>query len=86
MTQARVGKWGNNLAVRLPGEVVRSARLREGERVEVEAQADTIIIRRLDPAVALEALFRGRTAEEWRAVYAGAYDWGADIGREIVEG
>ena len=32
----------------------------------------------------LEELFAGKTAEEWRAAYAGAYDWGPDFGREIV--
>jgi hypothetical protein len=30
MTQAIVGKWGNNLAVRLPGEIVRLAEPRIG--------------------------------------------------------
>jgi antitoxin component of MazEF toxin-antitoxin module len=85
MAQALVGKWGNNLAVRLPGEIVRAARLRDGERIEIEAQADTIVIRRLEPAVTLESLFQGKTPEEWRAAYSGAYDWGPDIGGEIVE-
>ena len=28
---------------------------------------------------------RGKTAEEWRRAYAGAYDWGPDVGRESVE-
>jgi len=32
-----------------------------------------------------EELFRGKTPEEWRALYAGAYDWGPDVGREIIE-
>ena len=33
----------------------------------------------------LEELFRGKTAPQWRAAYAGAYDWGADVGREAIE-
>jgi antitoxin MazE len=85
MAQALLGKWGNNLAVRLPGEIVRAAHLREGERIEIESQADTIVIRRLEPAVTLEEVFHGKTATEWRAAYAGAYDWGPDIGREIID-
>jgi antitoxin component of MazEF toxin-antitoxin module len=85
MARARVGRWGNNLAVRLPGDIVRRARSRDGEPVEIETQAETIVIRRLEPVVTLEELFRGKTALEWRAAYAGAYDWGADVGREIVE-
>ncbi|MFT3756227.1 MAG: AbrB/MazE/SpoVT family DNA-binding domain-containing protein [Pseudoxanthomonas sp.] len=33
--QINVGKWGNSMAIRLPAETVRAARLREGEPVEV---------------------------------------------------
>jgi antitoxin MazE len=85
VTQARIGKWGNDLAVRPPGEIIRAVPLYDGEGVAIEAKADTIVIRRLEPAVTLAGLFQGKTAEEWRAVYAGAYDWGPDIGREVVE-
>ena len=84
MTQATVGKWGNNLAVRLPGEIVRAARLHDGERVEIEAQEGAIIIRRTESRVTLEELFAGRSAEAWRSEYAEAFDWGPDVGREIV--
>jgi antitoxin component of MazEF toxin-antitoxin module len=85
MAHALLGKWGNNLAVRLPGEIVRAAHLREGERIEIETQADTIVIRRLEPVVTLEELFQGNTSTEWRAAYARAYDWGPDRGREIID-
>jgi antitoxin MazE len=43
------------------------------------------IIRRAVPQFTLEELFAGKSAEEWRALYDGAYDWGPDIGREVVE-
>jgi len=33
----------------------------------------------------LKELFQHKSPEEWRAVYADAFDWGADVGREIVE-
>jgi antitoxin MazE len=84
MVQVTVGKWGNTLAVRLPGEVAQAARLEDGERVEVEARDGDIVIRRAAPRFVLEELFRGRPPEEWRAAYADAHDWGPDIGREIV--
>jgi antitoxin MazE len=84
MVQVTVGKWGNNLAVRLPGEIVQAARLHDGERVEIETQDGDIVIRRAAPRVVLEDLFRGRTPEDWRKAYADAYDWGDDVGREIV--
>jgi hypothetical protein len=33
----------------------------------------------------LQELFRGKSPEEWRVAYADAFDWGPDVGREIVE-
>lgn len=84
MVQVRVGRWGNNLAVRLPVEIVDAIKLRDGERVEIEAHGGEVVIRRARPHIALEDLFRGRSAHEWRADYAAAYDWGPDRGREIV--
>ena len=70
---------------RIPGEVATAAGIGGGERVEVEARDGDIVIRRAVPRFTLEELFRGRTAQQWRALYAGAYDWGADVGREAVE-
>jgi antitoxin MazE len=84
MVQVTIGKWGNSLAVRLPGEVVQAAGWHDGERVDIEAQDGDIVIRRVEMGVVLEDLFRGKTPEEWRAEYADAYDWGPDAGREIV--
>ena len=57
----------------------------EGERVEIETRGGEIVLRRVAPHFTLEELFRGRSPEEWRAAYAGAYDWGPDVGRERVE-
>ena len=85
MSQAIVGRWGKSLAVRIPGEVANAAGIGGGERVEVEARDGGIVIRRAAPRFTLEELFRGKTARQWRAAYAGAYDWGADVGREAVE-
>jgi antitoxin MazE len=85
MAQLTIGRWGNNLAVRLPGEIVQSVGLAEGERVDVEVRDSEIVIRRAAPRFTLQELFAGKTPEEWRAVYAGAFDWGPDVGREIVE-
>lgn len=85
MSRATVGKWGRSLAVRLPADVAAAAGIREGERVEVEAHGEAVVIRRAAPRFTLEGLFRGKTPEEWRRDYAGAYDWGRDVGREIVK-
>ena len=84
MSQVIIGKWGMNLAIRLPGDVVKAAGLSDGDPVEIEAHDGDIIIRPAIPHFTLEELFRGKTPEEWRAVYADAFDWGPDLGREVV--
>jgi len=83
--QAIVGKWGRNLAIRLPGETVRAAALGAGERVEIETHGGEIVIRRSVPHFTLEELFAGKSPKQWRAAYAGAFNWGPDVGRETVE-
>jgi antitoxin MazE len=80
-----VGKWGKNLAIRFPGDVAKATKLRDGERVDIEARNDEIVIRRVATPITIEDMFRGKTPEEWREEYAGAYDWGPDLGREVVE-
>jgi antitoxin MazE len=85
MSQATVGRWGKSLAIRLPGEVAKAAGISDGERVDIEARDRDIVIRRAVPHYTLEDLFRGKTPLQWRAAYAGAYDWGPDVGREAVE-
>jgi antitoxin component of MazEF toxin-antitoxin module len=46
MTHVIVGKWGKNLAIRVPFDVVRASGLSDGEEVEIEAQDGDILIRR----------------------------------------
>jgi len=45
MAHAKIQRWGNSLAVRLPKEVVRRARMAEGASVEIEAQEGKIVVR-----------------------------------------
>jgi antitoxin MazE len=85
MTHVTVGRWGKNLAVRLPGNIARAVGLAEGQRVEIESRDGEVILRRATQDVTLDQLFRGRTPAEWQADYANAYDWGPDVGRERIE-
>ena len=85
MTHVILGKWGKSLALRLPHEIATELSLREGERVEIESGLGHIILRRATPHYELEKLFAGKSPEEWRTIYADAYDWGPDRGQEIVE-
>lgn len=84
MVQVTVGRWGNNLAVRLPGEIAQAVKLHDGERVDVKAENGGIVIRRTEPRVVLAELFQGKTPPQWQEFYADAYDWGPDVGRETL--
>ena len=85
MTLATVGRWGKNLALRFPNEIASELHLREGDRLEIEAGTDQIVIRRAKPQYTLEEMFAGKSPAEWRTIYAASYDWGPDVGREIIE-
>jgi antitoxin MazE len=85
MVQAVVGRWGKSLAIRLPREVAKAVGISAGERVDIAAHDGNIVIRRALPHLTLEELFRGKSPEEWRAAYAGAFDWCPDMGREAIE-
>jgi antitoxin component of MazEF toxin-antitoxin module len=85
MSQVTIGKWGKNLAVRFPSEIAKAAGLSDGERVEIETLDGDIVIRRAVPHFTLEELFQGKSPKEWRAAYADVFDWGPDVGREVVE-
>ena len=58
---------GKSLAGRFLAEVAKAAGLADGQRVEVVMQEITI-----------EEMFRGKSAEQWPALYSDAYDWGPD--------
>jgi antitoxin MazE len=40
----KIRKWGNSLAVRIPANVARSARLSEGQPVEMSVEDDRVAI------------------------------------------
>jgi antitoxin MazE len=85
VSQVTVGRWGKNLAIRFPGQVAEAAGLTDGDRVEIETHDGEIIIRPAAPHFTLEELFKGKSPKQWRAAYAGAFEWGPDVGREVVE-
>ena len=53
--------------------------------METEGWKDASVNLSIQSNFELEELFACKSAGEWRAMYAGAYDWGADVGWEIVE-
>lgn len=82
MTQKVIlGKWGANVAVRLPRDIASRAGFASGTPVEVEARPGEVVIRAALPRYRLADLLEGMTPKGMRE----AFDWGPDKGREAVD-
>jgi antitoxin MazE len=77
MSEVTVGRWGKNLAVRVPTEIANASGLREGERVQLETRDGDIVIKR--PAV------RTRAAAEEIIRESQGYSLGEITIRELIE-
>jgi antitoxin MazE len=62
--QARVSRWGNSLAIRLPKAAVASLEVREGEAVDLTIAGDTLVIRSRRPRYTLEELVAAMRPED----------------------
>lgn len=56
MSEVTVGRWGKNLAVRIPVEVASATGVTDGERVHIESRDGEIVIRRAAAKAAAESL------------------------------
>lgn len=81
MSQAIVGKWGKNLAIRLPAEIARASGLTDGERVQIEARDGDIVIRR--PAA--QARADAQAAAEEIICDSGGYSLGHISIRDLLD-
>lgn len=83
--QVKLAKWGNSLAVRLPGSVLAETKLGMGSTVDVVAEDGELRLRLVKPArrkrYTLEELLKGVTPETVHP----EIDAGPDVGREVVE-
>jgi antitoxin MazE len=79
--QSHISRWGNSLGVRIPKDMARRIGLNAGDRVDIEADSDRIVIAPAAPRYRLEDLLVGMSPKAMRA----AFDWGADAGREAID-
>ena len=79
--QVQVARWGNSLGLRIPKHLATQVGLREGVRVDVQAEGDRIVISPARRHYTLSEMLQGMTPEAMRD----AFDWGPDKGREVVE-
>ena len=75
--QTQVGKWGDSLAVRIPGTYARDLGLEEGMEVDVSLEGGALLLRPRR-RYTIEELVRGITPENVH----GETDWGPPAGRE----
>jgi antitoxin MazE len=76
--RARVQKWGNSLAVRIPKAATDQAGVREEDELEIEVVAQVIRLKPRRRKLTLKQLLRGITPENLH----GETDFGRPEGRE----
>jgi antitoxin MazE len=74
----QVGKWGNSLAVRIPGTYAKDLDLEEGMELEVSLVAGGLLLRPRRRAYTLAELLDQVTRENIH----GETDWGPASGQE----
>lgn len=78
--KSHLAKWGNSLAVRLPRQIIETARLREGDPLNLSVSKDgAVIIRPTRQKYRLEDL----VAEITPGNRHDETDWGQPVGNEI---
>jgi antitoxin MazE len=77
--RVQVVKWGNSQGVRLPKEVLRQARLQEGDELTVRVEKGRIALEPAVPEITLEKLVAGITPRNRHR----EQDWGVRVGREV---
>ncbi len=83
MSQVTVGKWGNNLAIRVPFEIARASGLSDGERVEIETLGGDILIRR--PAARARRRSQAEAAATEILGESKRYSLGGDSIRDLLQ-
>jgi antitoxin MazE len=79
---ARIQKWGNSLAVRIPAPLADKLHVTVGTSVEISARNGSIIVtpeRR--PKLTLRQLLKGCKP----GGFHGELDWGPDVGGEVID-
>lgn len=76
--QTQIGKWGNSLAVRIPGAYAKDLGLKEGMELQLTLVNGSLILRPPKATYALDELVARITPENLHE----ETDWGEAVGRE----
>lgn len=78
--KSQLAKWGNSLAVRLPRQIVETARLKEGDPLNLSVGKDgAVVMRPARRTYRLEELVSRITPRNRHD----ETDWGGPVGEEI---
>jgi len=78
---ARIQKWGNSLAVRIPRAFAAETGVRDGSRVEISLEDDRIVV---NPAQAPTYTLHGLLRRVTKGNVHGEVSTGRPVGREIL--
>ena len=76
--QTQIGKWGNSLAVRIPGAYAKDLGLREGLKLDISLLRGGLFFRLVSKEYSLKELVAGITPQNVHE----EMDWGEAVGRE----
>lgn len=77
-----IQKWGNSLAVRIPANLASQVALKEGSVVDVIAEhGNIVLVPQSRKKYSLDELLKDCKPAQLH----GETDWGADVGREVID-
>lgn len=83
MYTTTIQKWGNSQAVRIPKTILETLSLGENEQVEIVAENDAIVIKKVTrkrrAKKSIEERFKNYTGD----YQCTEYDWGEPMGKEV---
>ena len=77
---AKIQKWGNSLALRIPQAVAKQIHVQEGDSVMLRISAAGLTMKPVPKRLNLDDLLAQVTPENLHPATA----WGADVGREVL--
>jgi antitoxin MazE len=78
----KIQKWGNSYSIMLPKDLLDSGVFSIGATLELERKGKEVILKEVKkPRPTLKEIMKGMT----KANFEPLVDWGAPVGREIIE-
>lgn len=79
--QTKIQKWGNSQAIRLPKRILEAANLGENDQVEIKADKDSIVIRRVNKKHKILAERIAGYSDDYKC---SEWDTGETCGNEVL--